>query len=33
MIRQISLLTKLSFYGMFGFNEFRHTKDGKKKLR
>ena len=33
MTRQIRLLTKLSLYGMFGFNEFRHTKDGKKKLR
>ena len=33
MIRQIRLLTKISLYGMFGFNEFRHTKDGKKKLR
>ena len=33
MTRQIRLLTKLSLYGMFGFNEFRHTRDGKKKLR
>ncbi len=33
MTRQIRLLTKLSLYGMFGLNEFRHTKDGKKKLR
>lgn len=33
MTRQIRLLTKLSLCGMFGFNEFRHTKDGKKKLR
>lgn len=32
MTRQIRLLTKLSLYGMFGFNEFRHTKDKKKKL-
>lgn len=33
MTRQIRLLTKLSLYGMFGFNEFRHTRDKKKKLR
>ncbi|MCI8789576.1 MAG: hypothetical protein HFH92_10780 [Lachnospiraceae bacterium] len=33
MTRQIRLLTKLSLYGMFGWNEFLHTKDGRKKLR
>ena len=33
MTRQIRLLTKLSLYGMFGLNEFRHTKDARKKRR
>lgn len=33
MTRQIKLLTKISLYGMFGWNEFLHTKDSRKKLR
>lgn len=33
MMRQIKLLTKVSLQGMFGFNEFRHTRDRSKKIR
>ncbi len=33
MTRQIRLLTKLSLYNFFGLNEFRFTKDSKKKTR
>ena len=33
MMRQIKLLTKVSMQGMFGLNEFRHTKDRSKKVR
>ncbi len=33
MMRQIRLLTKVSLQGMFGFNEFRYTKDRSKKIR
>lgn len=33
MTRQIRLLTKLSLYGMFGWNEFLHMKDSGKRLR
>lgn len=33
MTRQIRLLTKLSLYGLFGLNEFRHTSDTRKKRR
>ena len=33
MTRQIRLLTRLSMYGMFGLNEFLHTRDERKKRR
>lgn len=33
MTRQIRLLTRLSMYGMFGLNEFFHTRDVRKKRR
>lgn len=33
MMRQIRLLTKVSLLGMFGLNEFRYTKDRRKKVR
>lgn len=33
MTRQIRLLTKVSFLGLFGWNEFRFTKDRKKKTK
>lgn len=33
MLRQVGLLTKVQLCNLFGFNEFRHTKDPKKKGR